>query len=1069
MINFTKTANAFIVLILTLLTISSALATNSIALTSVWTANNTQSLSVDQGARPEMLVFVTSNADFRLWIEVLQGSSVVRSVINGLNVPADLDTPYIQRFAIDTTSLSGDYRVHVQTLNAGGSADQFLNLHVNPVNSVPQFSSITDKSVNEGVLLTFTTTATDADGNVLTYSAGTLPLGARFDPLTHEFMWTPDFTQAGTYSVQFFVNDGRSTVSQAVTITVNNVNRAPVFTPVADETISERSWLTFPVTAVDPDGDALTYSVTNLPTGATFDPATRTFQWRPDFGQAGEYPVTFHATDGTLERTITVTITVTPVDRPAVECADGVDNDGDGLIDLADAGCADAADDDESNIIPPENQVPTLTITGTTTINEGETLRLTATAADADSDPLTIAFDETLPGRNPSMRLVAENTAEFMWVSGFADAGVYTVTFEVFDGFATTTQTVPITVNNINRVPTVVIIPDTEKVSVREGEMVQFTVVMRDHDGEIPKLEYRINGLLPAQADAAVQVILGTEKPFGRLFDFFRFQNQLPPGTALVIISPNYDFVRHPAVFKRFSIDLIAHGAESESEPVRVPVLVRDVNRQPVLAPIGNKAVGVGQLLEFGIIASDADRDRLTYAAAGLPEGASFDTTTGQFSWIPNASQVGNHSMTFTVSDQFSGVDGETITVLVSVAPVAQCADGIDNDGDGLTDLADAGCADAADDDESNVVPPTQCADGADNDGDGLTDSDDPGCSNADDNDESNGVVPPGSTQCSDTVDNDGDGFIDLADTGCINETDNDESNIILPINRAPMVTITGTTTINEGETLRLTATAADVDNDFLIMSFTETLPGAAPALQVTGVNTRVLTWTSGFADAGIYTVTFTVNDGVNQPVSQTVTVTVGNVNGAPVITSIPVDLIREGQEYRYQVVAVDPDNDPLTYRLIEAPPGMTMNAAGVITWTPARTQRASVKIVVSDGQFNAYQYYTLGVREMKEDLKISRAGVTPEVAQVNGYIVVSAALLNDGPMDLEDLRVEVSFPEWGIGRISASFDLDQGDQWSREMGFQVPEYVEPGQYLVQIAVDNDAFREVTYRIVYVE
>lgn len=105
-----------------------------------------------------------------------------------------------------------------------------------------------------------------------------------------------------------------------------------------------------------------------------------------------------------------------------------------------------------------------------------------------------------------------------------------------------------------------------------------------------------------------------------------------------------------------------------------------------------------------------------------------------------------------------------------AVAPAAQCADGIDNDGDGLIDAADGGCHsdgnpnnsgsyNAADDDESggdsgttgsgdtsngsngdgssttgsgdatgNGTNATQCADGADNDGDGRVDSADPGC-----------------------------------------------------------------------------------------------------------------------------------------------------------------------------------------------------------------------------------------------------------------------------------------------------------------------------------------------------
>ena len=73
---------------------------------------------------------------------------------------------------------------------------------------------------------------------------------------------------------------------------------------------------------------------------------------------------------------------------------------------------------------------------------------------------------------------------------------------------------------------------------------------------------------------------------------------------------------------------------------------------------------------------------------------------------------------------------------------LAQCADGIDNDGDGLIDFpADPGCVDPADNDEVDPTPLAQCADGIDNDGDGLIDFPaDPGCVDASDNDE---VDPP--------------------------------------------------------------------------------------------------------------------------------------------------------------------------------------------------------------------------------------------------------------------------------------------------------------------------------------
>lgn len=73
---------------------------------------------------------------------------------------------------------------------------------------------------------------------------------------------------------------------------------------------------------------------------------------------------------------------------------------------------------------------------------------------------------------------------------------------------------------------------------------------------------------------------------------------------------------------------------------------------------------------------------------------------------------------------------------------------------------------------DPTATPNPACADGRDNDGDGLVDLNDPGCSSPSDSDESDGT-----SQCQDGRDNDGDGLTDLNDTGCSAPTDNDESN----------------------------------------------------------------------------------------------------------------------------------------------------------------------------------------------------------------------------------------------------------------------------------------------------
>lgn len=86
----------------------------------------------------------------------------------------------------------------------------------------------------------------------------------------------------------------------------------------------------------------------------------------------------------------------------------------------------------------------------------------------------------------------------------------------------------------------------------------------------------------------------------------------------------------------------------------------------------------------------------------------------------------------------------------------ALCADGQDNDEDGLTDCADPGCHPFCTEDDA-----TWCADGRDNDGDALVDCADPGCGATQHCGENT------DTKCSDGVDNNLDGPVDCADPGC--------------------------------------------------------------------------------------------------------------------------------------------------------------------------------------------------------------------------------------------------------------------------------------------------------------
>ncbi len=79
-----------------------------------------------------------------------------------------------------------------------------------------------------------------------------------------------------------------------------------------------------------------------------------------------------------------------------------------------------------------------------------------------------------------------------------------------------------------------------------------------------------------------------------------------------------------------------------------------------------------------------------------------------------------------------------------------------------------------------------------------------------------------------------------------------------------------------------------------------------------------------------------------------------GEVNNwPPFINSEPVGEATEEESYRYDVVAMDADGDALTYELVQAPSGMTVQAdSGVIEWVPSVGQQGEAEVVVevSDG-----------------------------------------------------------------------------------------------------------------------
>jgi hypothetical protein len=185
---------------------------------------------------------------------------------------------------------TSNIRISVSDGNAVASLDAF-SITVSNANRAPSISGSPSTSVAEGQAYNFVPSANDADGDSLTFSIANRPSWASFNASTGALSGTPGYSAAGTTSnIRISVSDGSAVASlNAFSITVNNTNRAPSISGSPSTAVEEGNSYSFTPVASDPDGDALTFSVSNLPSWASFNANNGSISGTPDTTTAGTY------------------------------------------------------------------------------------------------------------------------------------------------------------------------------------------------------------------------------------------------------------------------------------------------------------------------------------------------------------------------------------------------------------------------------------------------------------------------------------------------------------------------------------------------------------------------------------------------------------------------------------------------------------------------------------------------------------------------------------------------------------------------------------------------------------
>jgi len=283
---------------------------------------------------------------------------------------------------------SGKYKITITATDSkGASSSKDIVVEILAVNRAPSIS-LEDLSVDEGETVMLNPEVTDADGDSTTIS-----YSGWMDSSEKE----TDHNDAGTYEVTVKAVDSKGAEAvKTVKIIVNNVNRKPVISELAEINVKETDLVKVTPQVTDPDGDTVEITFSN--------PLDNDGEWQTKVGDAGTFEATVKASDGESEVEAPVKITVAALNNAPI-------------LTLA------------------EDQI---------TVQETDTVSIEAAAEDYDGDKVVITYSGWM----------SSSTKE----TNYNDAGEYEVTVSATDAKgAKTEKKVAVTVEDKNRPPEIVI------------------------------------------------------------------------------------------------------------------------------------------------------------------------------------------------------------------------------------------------------------------------------------------------------------------------------------------------------------------------------------------------------------------------------------------------------------------------------------------------------------------------------------------------------------------------------------------------------------------------------------
>jgi hypothetical protein len=199
---------------------------------------------------------------------------------------------------------NGPIYVSIAVSDGQDTEESNFNIQVVPVNDPPVLDSIDSKSIVEDSYLRLSLSATDVDGDSLTYSADAGE-NAKVEIDGNQLRVTPENDFNGDIDVLVYVDDGTSKDKIKFVLKVTPVNDAPVLTSIIPEGKKEK--INLKMMATDIDGDSLIYSV-NTDARADVTVNDNLLTVKPNKDYEGTAPLTLKTFDGSSSVDTNVTL-----------------------------------------------------------------------------------------------------------------------------------------------------------------------------------------------------------------------------------------------------------------------------------------------------------------------------------------------------------------------------------------------------------------------------------------------------------------------------------------------------------------------------------------------------------------------------------------------------------------------------------------------------------------------------------------------------------------------------------------------------------------------------------------